>query len=34
MSDVELYECPECGGELYATDPDRYCIECHHNDRV
>lgn len=32
--DVELYTCPNCGGEMYATDPDSYCIECHHEDRV
>jgi len=33
-NDLELHTCPGCGGEMYAEDSDRYCIECHHDGRV
>jgi len=34
MVDLETYECPNCGGEMLAEHPDRYCVECHHEGRV
>lgn len=34
MSVLDSYECPNCGGEMLADNPDEYCVECIHNDRV
>lgn len=31
---LRVYSCPECGGEMYAEHPDRFCLECHHEGRV